>query len=71
MCSGESGGRLGSRLDDQLDLKNIYYDFSPFAKGVYDDHLASLPATDLKFPSNTGVPKSPSNKKSVAGRLAK
>ena len=56
MSSGESGGGLGSRLDDQLDLKNIYYDFSPFAKGVYDDHLASLPATDFLFEGDLGTP---------------
>ena len=56
MSSGESGGRLRSRVGDQLDLKNIYYDFSPFAKGVYDDHLASLPATDFLFEGDLGTP---------------
>ena len=28
----------------------------PFAKGVYDDHLASLPATDLLFEGDLGTP---------------
>ena len=55
MSSGESGGRLGSSLGDQLDLKIIYYDFSPFTKGVHDDHLASLPATDFLFEGDLGT----------------